>query len=144
MKLEPKRVATAEAWRSWAPYFQPDEFRCGASGEALMDADFMTRLFELRKRLAIPMVVTSGYRNAAHNKDVGGSLLSAHMEGRACDFHVDVAHMYDVLRAALALGFTGIGIRGRGDWARRFFHLDDADAIPPTRPRPWVWTYNGF
>lgn len=35
---------------------------------------------------ARPVIVTSGYRSEALNKWVGGSRMSAHMDGRAADF----------------------------------------------------------
>lgn len=142
LDLRPKRPMTAKDWLAFDPYFKPDEFACPECERADMDGEFMMRLFMLRKRLAFPMTITSGYRNAAHNKAVGGGTVSAHLEGRAADFRVDAQHMYDVVSAATAMGFAGIGIRGKGPWHARFIHLDDADSLPERRPRPWIWTYD--
>ena len=142
LELRPKRYMTQRDWTAFDPYFTPAEFKCPDCDKADMDGEFMMRLFMLRRRLAIPMTITSGFRNAVHNKAVGGDSLSAHLEGRACDFKVPVAHMYDVVSGALAMGFAGIGIRGRGPTEKRFIHLDDADSLPDRRPRPWIWTYD--
>ena len=141
MESQVKREAQAEHWKAWEPYFYETEFRSPDVRIARMDIDFMARLFTLRRRVGVAMLITSGYRTPAHNALVGGGKRSAHMEGRAADFHVDVAHMHDVIACACALGFTGIGLRGAGPWKRRFIHLDDADPHPD-RPRPWLWSYD--
>lgn len=41
----------------------------------------------IRALLGVPLVVHSGYRSEAVNRRVGGCKTSAHLEGRACDFH---------------------------------------------------------
>jgi zinc D-Ala-D-Ala carboxypeptidase len=46
-----------------------------------------TVLEEVRTLLgAVPILVSSGYRSTALNKEIGGSKRSAHMEGLAADF----------------------------------------------------------
>lgn len=44
------------------------------------------RMEEVRKLLAHPIIVNSGYRSLAVNKAVGGSPTSGHMLGHAVDF----------------------------------------------------------
>ena len=49
----------------------------------------MDRLELIRSALGDrPVIVTSGYRSPAVNKAVGGSHMSAHMDGRAADIKV--------------------------------------------------------
>lgn len=57
-------------------------------GEKLLAAlrDTAKRLEAVRELLSSPIIVTSGYRAPLVNKIVGGSLMSAHMMGRAVDF----------------------------------------------------------
>ena len=43
-------------------------------------------LEEIRTLLGVPILVSSGYRSPALNKAVGGSKISAHMQGLAADF----------------------------------------------------------
>jgi len=48
--------------------------------------ELLRRLNMFRQMYGRPMVVTSGYRPAALNKQVGGAKNSAHMTCEACDF----------------------------------------------------------
>lgn len=63
-----------------------------------------TILEPIRALLGVPLIVHSGYRCAAVNKAVGGSINppSAHTEGRACDFHpgdgMDIKQAFDKIR----------------------------------------------
>ena len=52
---------------------------------------------------------------------------SAHLSGRAVDIAISGDKAHRLVRMALLLGFTGIGVRQRGDHRRRFVHLDDLD-----------------
>ena len=53
---------------------------------------------------------------------------------------MDERFMFRLVRLALLLGFTGIGIRQRGDNGRRYVHIDDLDQAPGI-PRPLIWSY---
>jgi len=48
--------------------------------------ELLRRLNMFRQMYARPMVVSSGYRPAGINKQVGGAKNSAHMTCEACDF----------------------------------------------------------
>jgi len=64
----------------------------------------------------------------------------AHASGKACDLAVDREKAYLVLREAMRIGFTGIGVAQSGDG--RFLHLDcitDEDDFHV--PRPTLWSY---
>ena len=114
--------------------------RCGC-GRCDMDAAFMARLDELRDRVGVPLVVTSGFRCQPHNATVGGSDRSAHLFGLAADIHViSDAGAYRLLAAALEIGVAGIGLRLHGPGIRQMIHLDDMRAEAGI-VRPLIWTY---
>ena len=124
-------------WR----YFSEDEMRCRCGcGRIHMNEHFMQRLDDLRERVRFEMPVTSGYRCAEHNRNVGGAKMSAHLTGHAADLLVHGSQVWHLLAAAIDLGFLGIGLRQKGQRDKRFIHLDDVTSSPG-RPRPWVWTY---
>jgi len=43
-----------------------------------------------------PVIITSGYRNPAYNKKIGGAISSQHQFGTAADFIVPRQDLYDV------------------------------------------------
>jgi uncharacterized protein YcbK (DUF882 family) len=58
-----------------------------------------------------------------------------HTTGRATDFGISHVRALELLRHAVGMAFTGIGINQKG--SGRFIHLDDLDTVP----RPHIWTY---
>ena len=50
---------------------------------------FLDLMQELRDKYGRPINVGSWYRTASYNKKIGGSSNSLHLDGLACDFHVD-------------------------------------------------------
>ena len=102
-------------------YFTLDEFACHETGENKIKPAFVHRMDTLRGRCGFPLVVTSGYRSPRHSIEAakpGGP--GEHSEGHAADVKVATAtQRYVLLREALAMGFTGIGIDDE------FIHLDD-------------------
>ena len=105
-----------------------------------MDETFMASMVALREACGFAFPVTSGYRCAKYNKDVGGSEFSAHPQGVALDINLWGSKVNTILSIARHHGMTGIGLHQQGDSSDRFIHLDQAISIP-SRPRPWVWTY---
>ena len=124
-------------------YFTEDEMRCKCGcGAALMQPHFMAELDALRHAFGAPLRVSSGYRCPAHNATVSSTGEDGpHTTGMAADLLVSGADAYALLRMALngkaVGGFTGIGVRQRGDHALRFIHLD----MLRSGMRPWVWSY---
>ena len=117
-------------------YFSLEELSCRHCGEMHMDSGFMAKLVAIRRELGFPLPVTSGYRCPAHNAAVSETGINGpHTTGHAVDIAISGERAYRLLRAALAHGMTGIGIKQHGDG--RFIHLDDLDG--PTRP--WIWGY---
>ena len=59
-------------------------------------------LEEIRKVLGVPMKVTSGFRNNALNKAVGGSATSGHAKGLCADFKpigMSVEEAYELIKS---------------------------------------------
>lgn len=82
------------------------------------------------------MIMTSGYRCPEYNKKRG--FTQTHATGQAADIACDREHAFLIMKLALALGFTGIGVQQKG--TNRILHLDDLDEALG-RPRPTVWSY---
>lgn len=123
----------------WADYpnFRPEEFHCRYTGEIDMRPDFMRRLQHLRSVYGKPMVITSGFRSRRHPSEAKKGVPGAHSMGRAADIAVAGEDAVRLLKLALDLGFTGIGVNQKS--TGRFIHLDDVSA--PTLPRPMIWSY---
>lgn len=118
------RDVPPDAWR-WIN-FTPRELACRGSGALLVDEGALDRLQEVRQRVGKPLRINSAYRSPAHNKAVGGSPTSLHLQGRAFDVALSTAVSRERLVAmAKAAGFTGIGQYDA------FVHLDTGP------PRTW-------
>ena len=105
-----------------------------------MDADFIQRLDDLRERFAKPVRVTSGYRCPQHNSNVSSTGASGpHPSGNARAFGVSRDDAHALLRIAMDMNFSGIGIAQKG--SGRFIHLDDLTASETNNMRPWLWSY---
>ena len=96
---------------------------------------FMDRIEALRVLASRPFVVRSAARCPQHNTAVSNTgSTGPHTTGRAIDIGINGAAAYDLVRLAIACGFTGIGIH------RQFIHLDDI-ADNAVIPRPRIWSY---
>jgi hypothetical protein len=62
----------------------------------------------------------------------------AHASGRAVDVGVSRSDAYALLRLAIRMGFSGIGVQQKGNG--RFLHIDDLEAKDGW-PRPTIWSY---
>ena len=122
-------------------YFSEDELRCQGTGQINMNETFMERLIELREKLDKPMVISSGYRSEAHNIAIGGSKNSAHLKGCAVDVVCSGHLAYEIVKLAMELEFSGIGVKQNGVHAKRFIHIDTMPRHSITSPRPWIWSY---
>ena len=120
------------------PNFKPQEFACKADGSLIVVPAFMDRLQRLRHDLEFPFPIMSGYRTPAYNASVSTTgLTGPHTTGRAVDIRVSGKQAFDILEAAPAFGFSGLGVKQHGPFAGRFLHLDDLDG--DVRPR--IWSY---
>ena len=65
--------------------FKVSEFACKHCGENKITQEVIDMAQIIRDELGVPVRVNSGYRCAEHNKRVGGSPKSQHMNGNAAD-----------------------------------------------------------
>lgn len=70
-------------------YFSKDEFVCKCwCGLNNIDIKLVKILDSIREHFNNPLIITSGCRCEKHNTNVGGSVGSRHVIGKACDFYV--------------------------------------------------------
>ena len=108
--------------------FRVREFACRDGSDPLfVDSALVQLLQSIRDHFGAPVVITSGYRTAAHNAAVGGSKSSQHLLGRAADFYVEGVPVATVAAYAETL------LPGRGGIGRY-----PKDAKHPKRMTGWV------
>lgn len=119
----------------WSKYpnFAKSEFDCKETGENGMQHEFMQLLQALRTRYGKPMVITSGYRSPRHSVEARKAQPGTHAQGIACDVLVSGGDALLIVKIAIDLGFTGIGVSQKAG-SPRFIHLDIA-------PRHAIWSY---
>ena len=111
-------------------YFAVAEFNCQYTGNNEMKPEFLEKLDQLRHVCAFPFVITSGYRDPSHPIEAAKEIPGRHAQGIAADIQIlDSKSRYKIIKEAMKLGFTGIGV------ADTFVHLDTR-GTPPV-----MWTY---
>ena len=69
--------------------FTVREFACkDGSDPVFVDTELVRVLQNIRDHFGKPVIITSAYRTAAHNKKVGGVKYSQHCYGRAADIYI--------------------------------------------------------
>lgn len=121
-------------------FFTLDEMKCKGTGRCEMNEGFMNALVKLRKVYGKPMAVSSGFRDPAYNKQIGGADNSAHIYGKAVDIRVSGVDAWRLVNLAMQGGFTGIGVKQKGPVNERFIHLDTMGNEDGS-PRPAIWSY---
>lgn len=116
-------------------YFADDELMCRCCHQQKMDDQFMGVVESMRHHLDFPFIINSAYRCPEWDAQVGGH--NVHTTGRALDISVAFERAFELLRYALDMGMTGIGLCQHGPEPQRFIHIDDLERSP----RPRVWTY---
>lgn len=91
------------------PHFSARELACKGTGAVLVVRKALDALEDMRRHYGQPLTIVSGYRSPEHNKEVGGAKASKHMEGTAFDISSRPSQQEDMIAAALAAGFVGIG-----------------------------------
>ena len=102
----------ADGNRCLAPDFKVRELRCRDGTDTVMVDEVLTVVLQcIREHFGKAVVITSGYRTAAHNAAVGGAKSSQHLLGRAADIRVQGVSVEDVAAYAESLmpGWGGIG-----------------------------------
>jgi len=119
-------------------YFTDAELSCKCCGANKFNPETLLKLNRLRELVGHPIALSSAYRCEAYNKRIGAT--QTHATGRAADILISGGQAYNLMRTAMACGFTGIGVSQKGDKAARFIHVDDLPVGGET-PRPVVWSY---
>lgn len=89
--------------------------------------DLMFKLERARELFNAPIIITSGYRDPAHNDNVGGVQDSSHTKGMAVDIRCHDKEMQ--IKLAWALGCAGFRRLGVYD---KHVHVDcDLDKTTP-------------
>lgn len=104
------------------PNFTKEEMSCRETGENEMQKEFMDKLQELRNRFGKPIIISSGFRSVKHSIEAKKTKGGYHTKGLACDIACWSNNAYDIVKIALEVGFTGIGVNQKGNG--RFIHLD--------------------
>lgn len=110
--------------------------KCDSDGSE-MDPAFMAELQQLRTLYGKPMALSSAYRCPRHPVEAKKREPGEHTTGRAVDIACHGADALQILRLALALKFTRVGISQKG--AARFIHLGTSSG--GRFPSPALWSY---
>lgn len=114
-------------------HFSEAELRCPCCQINGASVALVNALEALRERIGKPIQVTSAFRCADHNREVGGEPNSQHVRGWAADVKVEGMTPVDVYREAREIPiFKGFGV------AKTFTHLDIR--VSPAR---WCYDENG-
>lgn len=120
-----------------SPGFKVREFRCRDGSDAIIiDQTLVVLLQAIREHFGRAVVITSGYRTAAHNAKVGGSKSSQHLLGKAADIQVADTTVEAVAAYAESLmpDWGGVGrYPVKSGRAKGWVHVD-------TRPNKSRWT----
>ena len=106
--------------------FKSTEFDCHGSGccsETLIDEQLVEYLQNIRDHFGKPVNISSAYRCAAHNKNVGGATGSRHMKGQAADIYITGVKPAEIAKYAESIGILGIGLY-ETDKDGHFVHID--------------------
>lgn len=106
--------------------FISTEFNCKGNGccsQTMIDEKLVDYLQKIRDHFKRPITITSAYRCAIHNRNVGGATGSYHSQGKAADIVVDGATPLEVAQYAESIGIKGIGLY-ETDLDGHFVHID--------------------
>jgi uncharacterized protein YcbK (DUF882 family) len=124
-------------------HFTVEEMRCGGTagpcplcgGKCDIKPALLEVLESIREFSGVPIIITSGYRCAAHNATLpDASPNSAHLTGEAADFFV--SGNKDRFKFIEAIAFYGPVRYGLGS---DFIHVDVSSSLPTEV----CWLYGG-
>ena len=118
-------------------HFKLSEFKSPGTDTVKYDTDILAMLEKVRAHFGGVSKINSGYRTPAYNKRVGGSLHSAHMEGRAVDLEQHDHTGALVPSKSVCLFLEEIGWTGGIGYMNTATHFDTkflGSRIDETRP----------
>lgn len=107
-------------------HFVSTEFDCHGSGccsTTIVDPQLIIYLEKIREHFGKAITISSGYRCATHNKNVGGATGSRHSKGDAADIIVSGVMPAEVAKYAESIGVLGIGLYETNSDGH-FVHID--------------------
>ena len=111
--------------------------RCDSDGSEINPA-LMDEVQKLRTLYGKPLILSSAVRCAKHPSEARKATPGEHTDGNAVDVRCQGADALEILRLALTLGFTRVGINQKG--SGRFIHLGMAP-VGGRLPSPMIWSY---
>ena len=106
--------------------FQSTEFDChgkNCCSSTLIDEKLVDYLQSIRDYFGKPVNISSAYRCAVHNKNVGGATSSRHKNGEAADIYINGVAPAEIAKYAESIGILGIGLY-ETDKDGHFVHID--------------------
>lgn len=110
-------------------HFDSTEFDCHGNGccsETIVNPKLVEYVQKIRDHFGKSITVTSGYRCATHNKNIGGATGSRHSKGDAADIVVSGVTPAEVAKYAESIGIKGIGLY-ETNADGHFTHIDTRD-----------------
>jgi len=106
-----------------SPNFKLSELLCkDGSKQLIYYQEDIDKLQRMRDFFNKPITIASAYRTKTYNKDIGGSIRSFHMVGKAYDIKIKNVSPAFVAYIAWKFGFKGAGIYRKGTY--NFTHCD--------------------
>lgn len=93
--------------------FSSTEFDChgkGCCSTTQIDEKLVEYLQKIRDHFGKAVTISSGYRCATHNRNIGGATGSRHSKGQAADIYIDGVKPAEIAKYAESLGIKGIGL----------------------------------
>lgn len=113
--------AAKDGKKQLTPHFRVSEFACkDGTDKILIDTTGVNKLELIRLWAGASVNINSGYRTADHNRDVGGSPTSKHMQGRAWDIIIKGKTPTEAAKFAELIGFSGIEVNRD----KNYLHVD--------------------
>lgn len=106
--------------------FKSTEFDCHGAGccsTTQVDEKLVEYLQNIRNHFGKPVNISSGYRCATHNKNIGGATGSKHSKGQAADIYINGVAPAEIAKYAESIGILGIGLY-ETDKDGHFVHVD--------------------
>ena len=124
--------------------FSHDELKCKCGCETNNINQYaLSCLQRFRDYFGKQMILNSAYRCPDWNDEVSKTgKTGPHTTGQAFDIKIYGADAFTLQSTVGNYGFHGIGIKQKGDYSKRFIHID---TIPEkegdSTKRPWIWSY---